>query len=186
MKYLYIVRHAKSSWDQVALDDFERPLTDRGHRNAIMLGKLLKEQKIIPDLLLSSPATRAAMTARLISEQIKYSASDIIFDPKIYLASTPLLFDILRKLKNEHKQVMIVGHNPGMTALVNELAVEQVSNLPTCSIYGLRLKIKAWSELSKKCGQKILYEYPKKVGGIINEGTEGHRDKGTKKKQSDS
>lgn len=164
MKSLYLVRHAKSSWDQVALDDFERPLTDRGHRNAIMLGKLLKEQKIIPDLLISSPANRAAMTARLISEQIKYLLSDIIFDPKIYLASTSLLYDILRTLKNEYEQVMIVGHNPGLTSLVNDLADEDVPNLPTCSIYGLRLKIKSWSELSKKCGQKILYEYPKKFG----------------------
>jgi phosphohistidine phosphatase len=169
VKILYIVRHAKSSWDQVALDDFERPLNDRGHRNAIMLGKLLKDHKITPDLLISSPANRAAMTARLISEQIKYSLSNIVYDPELYLATSSLLYDILRKVKNEYDQVMIVGHNPGMTALVNDLADEQVPNLPTCSIYGLRLKIKTWSELTKKCGQKILYESPKKYGegGLI-------------------
>ncbi len=164
MKILYIVRHAKSSWDQVALDDFERPLNDRGHRDAIMLGKLLKEKKVIPDLLISSPANRAAMTARLLSEQIKYSLSKIVFDPNLYMASTPLLYNILKALKNEHHQIMIIGHNPGMTALVNDLADVNVPNLPTCSIYGMRLKIKSWHDLSRKCGQKILYEYPKKHG----------------------
>lgn len=164
MKILYTVRHAKSSWDHVGLDDFERPLNDRGHRDALRLGKLLKEQKIIPDLLISSPASRAAMTARLLSEQIKYSLSKIVFDPNLYMASTHLLFKTIAAIENKYEQVMLIGHNPGVTALVNELADVNIPNLPTCGIYGLKLKIKSWSELSKKCGQRILYEFPKKQG----------------------
>jgi phosphohistidine phosphatase len=162
MKLLYIVRHAKSSWDHPELDDFERPLNDRGHREAIMTGTILKGKKVTPDLLISSPASRAAMTAKLLSEQIRYPWSEIVFDAKLYMASRQQLYKIIKAIKNEYQQVMIIGHNPALTSLVNDLADETISNLPTCGIYGMKFKIKSWKELSRKCGHKILYEYPKK------------------------
>ena len=162
MKVLYIVRHAKSSWDHPELDDFERPLNERGHLDAIMTGKKLKEKKISTELLISSPANRAAMTAKLLSEQIKYPLSDIVFDGNLYLASVRQLYQLIKNIKNEYQQVMIIGHNPGLTSLVNDLTAETISNLPTCGVFGLKLNIKSWKELDRKCGHRILYEYPKK------------------------
>jgi len=162
MKILYIVRHAKSSWDHEELDDFERPLNTRGHHDAILMGKLLRENKIIPDLIISSPANRAAMTAKLLSEQIKYPLSGIIFDANLYLATQRELCKILKETKDTFQHLMIIGHNPGLTSLVHDLADESISNLPTCGVYGVQANIKYWKDLHKKCGQKFFYEYPRK------------------------
>jgi phosphohistidine phosphatase len=161
MKILYIVRHAKSSWDHDNLDDFERPLNARGHRDAILMGKFLREHKVITDLIIASPANRAAMTAKLLSEQIKYPLTDIMFNASLYLATQRELCKVLKETVDSCNHLMIIGHNPGLTSLIHELADDSIPNLPTCGIYAIQFQVKSWKELQKKCGKKVFYEYPR-------------------------
>ncbi|HNP06981.1 MAG TPA: histidine phosphatase family protein [Cyclobacteriaceae bacterium] len=162
MMTLYLVRHAKSSWENPDLSDFERPLNERGRRDAPRMGKRLKEREIVPDLMLSSPAKRAITTCKEIASILSYDVSRIKTDRRIYHASEDELLDILSKLNDTQKKVMIFGHNPAFTNLANTLFNEHIMNIPTCGIVGGSLKIKSWSEISVGCGKLDFFDFPKK------------------------
>ena len=163
MKTLYLVRHAKSSWKFPDLDDYERPLNKRGKRDAPLMGQYLKKQNIIPDIIVSSPATRAKRTSKIIAETLSYPKDKIKFIEDIYEASTLGLLDIAGKIEEKYESAMLVGHNPGMTYLANMLANVRIDNIPTCGIACISLNIKSWKEIAEKSGTLKFFEYPKNL-----------------------
>ena len=162
MKTLYLLRHAKSSWKYPELDDFERPLNKRGKHDAPAMGQLLQSKNIIPDLILSSPANRAAMTARIIAENLSLPYHRINYNDLIYEAGSETLFDVVRTINPSVVSAILVGHNPGITTFANLVANHRIGNIPTCGIYGVELNIASWQEISEKCATFKFFEYPKK------------------------
>ena len=163
MKTLYLVRHAKSSWKHPELSDFKRPLNKRGKRDAPVMGRFLRDKDIIPDIIISSPAIRAAKTAKVISDILSYPRSKLIYNDDIYEASTTALFKIVNKIDDRFKSVMLVGHNPAMTYFANTLANIRIDNIPTCGIVCTKLATSSWQEISDNCGTLKFFEYPKNL-----------------------
>jgi len=162
MKTLYLVRHAKSSWKYPKLDDFERPLNKRGRKSAPLMGKILKKLKVAPDLIISSPANRAAMTARIIADKIKYPLDKIVYSGTIYEFSTNAVMHFIEQLDNALDKVVFVGHNPAITDLANYFGGEPISNIPTCGVFCLDLDISSWGKIFENCGKVKFFEFPKK------------------------
>jgi phosphohistidine phosphatase len=162
VKTLIIVRHAKSSWDNLDLKDSERPLNDWGEKDAPRMAKRLKEREITPGLLLSSPAVRAIETCRHIANVLVYPFEKIKTDPRLYHADEDTLLQIVRELKDRDDCVMLFGHNPGLTIFTNLLLNEDIDNIPTCGIVSALLKVSFWSKVSYGCGQLDFYDYPKR------------------------
>lgn len=161
MKTLYLVRHAKSSWDHPTLDDFERPLNKRGERDAPHMAKRLKEKRVVLDLLLTSPAERASSTARYFAKILLVPDSLLTTDKKLYHASPETLLTIIRQLKDSATTVMVVGHNPGFTDFANLLLHEHIVNIPTSGIVACTIAIQRWGEVEPGLGKMLFYDYPK-------------------------
>ena len=163
MKILYLVRHAKSSWDDPFQDDFDRPLNKRGRTDAPRMARRLKEKDIHPDILLSSPAERALSTCILIAERAGYPKSYIHTNPKLYHATSDELLKIVREQQEPNDEVMIVAHNPGLTDFVNRLNSGAVTdNIPTCGIVCIKLPVALWKDVSWGKGKLQFFDYPKK------------------------
>jgi len=163
-KTLYLVRHAKSSWGESGLADFDRPLNKRGCRDCQDMGARIKKHGRIPDLIVSSPASRALATARCIAQQMHYPEADIVTEKQAYCSGTGALIDILQRLDERDTAVMLVAHNPDMTGLVNMLCGTAISDMPTCAIAMVRLEIDNWSEVGTVAGELADYDFPKKTG----------------------
>jgi phosphohistidine phosphatase len=161
MKSLLIVRHAKSSWKQPELDDRQRPLNKRGKRDAPLMGKRLAERGLRPQTILSSPAARALATARIIGAEIGYSESDIVVDERLYHSSASDLLNVIYGLENGLDQVMVVGHNPGLTELVNHLSSEYIDNVPTCGVVAFEFDVRGWEELAGPVKGRMEFDFPK-------------------------
>ena len=164
MKTIYLVRHAKSSWKYPNLDDFERPLNKRGRKNAPFMGTILKKLKVAPDLILSSPANRASMTARVIADKISYPLENIRYSENVYDFSANALINVIKRLDDDVHKAMLVGHNPALTELSNYIGDEAISNIPTAGVFCAELDISSWAKISDGCGKSIFFEYPKKHG----------------------
>src|SRR5687767_12552077 len=145
MKTLLVLRHAKSSWDDSSLDDHQRPLNERGRRDAPRMGDLVQEFGLLPDLVVSSDAVRAQLTAEAVVEAAGY-AGDILLDQRLYLASPAEIILVLRTMRENAATVMIVGHNPGLEELVEQLTGER-QDLPTAALAQIVLPIDRWSDL---------------------------------------
>jgi len=162
MKKLCLFRHAKSSWKYPKLDDFERPLNKRGRKNAPFMGKIIHQKGFSPDLIISSPASRAAMTARKVASEINYSLDEIQYLASVYESSQSSLVHILMHLDNRLNNVMLIGHNPSLTLLANNLGNIPITNLPTSSAYCLAFSTDAWHDIKPDAGDLVFFEYPKK------------------------
>jgi phosphohistidine phosphatase len=161
MKKLFLVRHAKSSWDFSDLTDLERPLSDRGKKDAPLMGQILKAKAVKPDLLLSSPANRALNTALIIAQEIGYN-KNIHVHNKVYHAYGPDLWAIVKTLPEEISSLMLFGHNPSFTEFANELSQMYIDNLPTCGVFAVAWQVNKWSEIKRKGAEFLFYEFPKK------------------------
>ncbi|MCE3008361.1 MAG: histidine phosphatase family protein [Bacteroidetes bacterium] len=162
MKTLYIIRHAKSDWDQ-GLADFERPLNARGLRNAPFMGKLLRDRGVKFDLVISSPARRALHTARFICSELGYPLDAIWQEAAIYEATTGVLQQLVLGLPAQHDTIALFGHNPGLTRLANLLAgTLQLDNLPTCGMVVLQFDVADWQYAETGTGRVLLVDYPRK------------------------
>jgi phosphohistidine phosphatase len=141
-KKLYILRHAKSDWEDLSLSDFERPLNKRGSKNAPAMGVLLKSMGVLPQLIISSSAVRAKTTIELVAKEMGYDINKIEFKKELYMASANDSFMIIRDTPEDIKSLMIVGHNSGITDLLNRLAGgrDHVQNIPTCGLAELHFK----------------------------------------------
>lgn len=162
MKTLYLVRHAKSSWDNPDLPDYDRPLNQRGLRDAPEIGRRLALMKTYVEVMLSSPANRAYTTASIIALILNYPQMDIATDEAIYHADRSELVDVLKKQDPGISTLMLYGHNPGLTDLANYLAGADIDNIPTCGVVAIQLQIIDWSSITKNSGKVLFFEYPKK------------------------
>jgi phosphohistidine phosphatase len=162
MKTLYIVRHAKSSWDHDGLSDFERPLNQRGHKDAPMMGTRLKHRQAVPAVIRASAANRAITTARLIAEELGYPLDRIEVDAGMYGAGPSDILAIVRELPENAEEAMLVGHNPTMQILAHRLGGFTGDNLPTCGICCIDIEAASWQEAASSTGRIRYYEYPKK------------------------
>jgi phosphohistidine phosphatase len=160
MKTLYLARHAKSYWKDQSIPDFDRPLNSRGKRDAPFMGEVLKDKKVKPDLIISSPAKRTKKTAIEIASKIGYSEKKILYNEELYEASSNTIIKVLNKIDEKYNSVMIFAHNPGLTLLNNYISNNYIENIPTCGIVALQLD-KKWNELSKNTCKFLYFEYPK-------------------------
>ena len=143
------------------MDDFMRPLNERGERNAPRMAKRLKEKKIVLDLLLSSPAVRAIQTTHLFAKVLEVRPSILQTETALYHASSETLLSVIRQIKNSADTVILVGHNPGLTDFANALLQEHIINIPTCGIVACALTIQRWEDTQFGTGKKLFYDYPK-------------------------
>ena len=162
MKMLYVIRHAKSSWDHPLLNDFNRPLNERGERDAPRMGKRLKEKYVVPDLMLSSPASRALNTCEKIAEVLGYPVEKIKTDDDLYHAEDEEILRIVKKINDKHNVVLIFGHNPGLTDFTNRLTDTIIDNVPTCGVVACSFHIGSWKEVDWKSGKVEFFDYPKR------------------------
>ena len=161
MKTLFLIRHAKSSWDDTALPDKDRPLNDRGRRDAPKMGERLAKRDVKPDLILSSPAVRALSTAEIIAKKLDYRRKDILVNERLYAVEADDLLDVIHQLGDKVERVMLFGHNPELTELAHRLAGE-ITHMPTCAVAELTFDAKSWSNIGKIKPAKVALDYPKK------------------------
>lgn len=162
MKTLTIVRHAKSSWSEPRLSDRERPLNRRGERDAPVMGKRIADAGIRPSLIVSSPATRAWTTARVIAEQLAYPTEFLQRENQLYLASLNDLLDIVVAQDDGFNSLIIVGHNPGLTDFVNFLSPGLTNNLPTTGVVAVNIDQDHWKLHEQPMIELFMHDYPKK------------------------
>ncbi len=164
MKTLYLVRHAKSSWEFPHLSDYERPLNNRGKKDAPEMGRRLRGRGILPGCFVSSPALRAHETSLLVSREINFPESEIVFMEQIYSADVPDLLAVIDSFPQEASSAFLVGHNPGMTSLAEYLTGTPVGNLPTCGVACIEFgpAVCSWSQVSRGPGRLAFLDYPKR------------------------
>ena len=160
MKTLYLARHAKSYWKDQSIPDIDRPLNSRGKRDAPFMGEVLNDNKIMLDLIISSPAKRTKKTAIEIASKLGYSEKKIQFNEDLYEASSNTIIKLIKKIEEKYDRVMIFGHNPGLTMLNNHISNHYIDNIPTCGIVALQFD-KKWSEIDKNSCKFLFFEYPK-------------------------
>ncbi len=151
MKKILIMRHAKSSWKDAEIADHERPLKKRGLKDAAYIGKVLKNKELIPDKIISSTAVRAADTAAIVADKCRYK-KEIDYTDKLYMAESGAILELIHGQPDSIKVLMVIGHNPGMEALVQVLS-RKVESLSTASVAYFQADIKSWKDL--KQGTKL-------------------------------
>jgi phosphohistidine phosphatase len=161
-KRLTLLRHAKSSWDDPALPDRERPLNQRGQRDAPVMGRRLRSRGARPSLLLTSPATRALHTARLIARELNYPLEFLQREADLYLAQPEDILKVIARQDNSFNDILLIGHNPGLTELANRLTGEDIDNVPTCGIVVIEADVNNWHDLARQRGKLVVFDYPKR------------------------
>jgi phosphohistidine phosphatase len=162
MKTLYLVRHAKSSWEHSLQSDFERPLNERGMNAAPLVARRMKEKNVRPALIVTSPANRAQTTAEIFAAILEYPEEKIVQNMAIYTGNTETLLQIMRSLPENCNSAMLFGHNPAMTEFSNFLTGEHLDNIVTCGVMCIDMGEKPWEDAGKGSGKRIWYDYPKK------------------------
>lgn len=161
MKTLYCVRHAKSSWSDPDLADYDRPLNGRGKRDAPFMADMSVMRESKPDIILSSPAKRALVTANTFRKAHGLKKSELIRDERLYLASPDIMLDVVREMPSEFNVIYMFGHNPGMTYLANYFTDDRIDNVPTCGMFKIVGEFEHWHELSDSQARLETFVYPK-------------------------
>ena len=147
MKTLYIVRHAKSSWDHPGLEDYQRPLLEKGKKRTRYIVDYLMENASRPDLIISSHAVRANETAKIIANALHYPEDEIMISKNLYFGAPDSFFDIFYDLNNEVRSLMLVGHNPGFTTFANYFLDKRIDNLPTSGVVCIVFEMDSWEQI---------------------------------------
>lgn len=161
MKTLVIVRHAKSSWADLSLSDHQRPLNKRGKRDAPMMGARLADRELPVDRVISSSAVRALATAEMITSEMGLPWDEIQIEDGLYHASEEDMLDLIQEQDDHVDCLMLFGHNPGMTYLVNDLSDMDLDNLPTCGVVVLKFDVYSWSEVGEIEAVSAELDFPK-------------------------
>jgi phosphohistidine phosphatase len=161
MKTLLLIRHAKSSWEDFAVTDEERPLNARGKKNAPEMAKRLRKKHITIDAFLSSPAKRARATAEYFTEAYGVPAKSIIIVPELYLANADAFTATVRNAPAKADTIALFSHNEGITLYANRLSDARVDNMPTCAIFAVQCNIGKWSEFEPRDNEFYFFDYPK-------------------------
>ena len=143
------------------MPDKDRPLDDRGKRDAPKMGKRLAKRNVKPDLILSSPAMRALATAEIIAKKLDYKLEDIVVEDRLYASEADNLLSVIHELGDKLERVMLFGHNPELTELAHRLSSE-ITDMPTCAVAEFTFATKSWSNISKAKLAKVALDYPKK------------------------
>lgn len=170
MLTLSLLRHAKSSWDDSSLDDFERPLNKRGEAAAPRMGQFMAQHGLAPDLILCSTALRARQTLDLVLPRLP-ERPQVIYEDSLYLAAASVMLARLHRVDPKLRHVLIVGHDPGMQGLALELAGDGDPKLlqalsakfPTAGLAVIRFKARAWSKVAAGAGTLELFATPKQL-----------------------
>ena len=166
MKTLTLVRHAKSSWKDASLADRDRPLNKRGKRDAPEMGRRIGDAGIRPSLIVSSPAVRAWTTAKIIAEQIGYPREFLQRERDLYLASLNTLLDVVAAQESGFNNVMLVGHNPGLTDFANFLSPGLTHNVPTAGVVCVSIDTDDWNLRGSPNIELVRYDFPKKPADV--------------------
>jgi phosphohistidine phosphatase len=161
MKTLTLFRHAKSSWAEPGLSDHDRPLNERGEHDAPLMARRLVDAGIRPSLMLSSTALRAWTTARLLARGIGYPAEFLQRDPQLYLATRKSILEVVARQETGFNNIVLFGHNPGLTDLAGILVPGITDNIPTCGFFSVNIDIDNWDINSSSPIELIAYDYPK-------------------------
>jgi phosphohistidine phosphatase len=163
MKTLLLLRHAKSSWDNPGLRDFDRPLAERGKRDAPRMGEALRERGPLPDFVLCSTAKRARSTMKAFVKAARIGVEPA-FEEGIYEAITPELMKIIRRLPPASSCALMVGHNPGFEELVARLT-EEPQRMPTAALACIEFAVESWDDIEDGQGRLLWLITPKQLGG---------------------
>ncbi|MFT6336225.1 MAG: phosphohistidine phosphatase [Saprospiraceae bacterium] len=161
MKTIYIVRHAKSSWADLLMKDIDRPLNERGRRDAPVMSSKCMEHQYIPELIITSNAKRAQETSMYFIEKFGLSDFQIQVNPKLYHAPEDTYFEEAQLIDDLISTVMMFGHNPGITYLANSVSENYIDNVPTCGVLAVHSTAKTWSELDPMNSKLMNFIYPK-------------------------
>lgn len=161
MKTFILVRHAKSSWANPDQSDFDRPLNERGRRDAPEMAKRLLEKKISIDQIIYSPAVRTTETMQFFRQTLNIDILNCVAIEQLYHAPAFVIREQILKLEDHLQTVILIGHNPGITEFANTLTRIQTDNMPTCSMFGVQLATNQWKDLPEKINSFLFYDYPK-------------------------
>lgn len=161
MKQLLLIRHAKSDWSTPSLGDFDRPLNERGKRDAPEMAQRLLNKKIKIDAIIASPARRAKKTASVFAKEYKMDKGEIIFKEELYGAPLNVFYDVIKNVNDKFDSIAIFSHNPGITDFANTLTDAKIDNIPTCGIFAIKIKGKHWSDFKAAEKEFWFADYPK-------------------------
>lgn len=164
MKTLYLLRHAKSSWDDPDLNDQERPLNKRGKKDAPKMGKWLAENIKVPELILCSNSARTMATIEPVMQAWGLPQEVLQVEPQLYHADLETLWDLVQSCDNKIDRLLLVGHNPGLTSFANALCKQfETENIPTCGFAAFSYNIRKWEEVEANEATFEAYQYPKNL-----------------------
>ncbi len=161
MKILYLIRHAKSSWDNPEELDIERPLNKRGKKDAPLMGEKLRMQGIMPDFVISSPAKRTIATAKIITKSIKYPKR-IIEKQELYHPTDLQLLNTIKHIHNDKNAAMIFTHHPGITDFVNRICQTNYEKIPTTGVVCIAFDTNNWERIKYDNASLLFLDYPKR------------------------
>ncbi|MEO6220529.1 MAG: phosphoglycerate mutase family protein [Ginsengibacter sp.] len=161
MKTLLLVRHAKSSWDNLTLSDFERPLNNRGNLDAPLMAKRIKDKKVEIECFVSSPAKRAKKTAKIFMEVYDKHKKNLVLLPSLYEASVMNFHTAVESMEDKYDNIAVFSHNPSITDFANSLTDYKVDNMPTCSVFGVKVQIEKWIDFKYAKKELLFFEFPK-------------------------
>lgn len=161
MKTIYLIRHAKSSWEIDGIDDYDRPLKGRGIRDAHLISQFVQKESSGVEAIFSSPATRALHTAIIFSRSLGFPLSDISIREELYLSTVKEMLAFIATLDKSLETIMIFTHNPTITQFINKMTSTKIDNVPTSGVGCLRFNSVDWN-LPKGTGELLYFDYPKK------------------------
>jgi len=163
MRQLFIIRHAKSSWENMLQKDFDRTLNERGMRDAPAMAKRLVDKGISIDKFVSSTAVRAFTTAKFFAKAYHQKESEIIAVHGLYHAGEDVFYKTIKALDNKINSVALFSHNPGITYFVNKLTNSRIDEMPTCGIFAIQAPIEKWEDFEEGNNKFWFFDYPKNV-----------------------
>jgi phosphohistidine phosphatase len=163
-KSLLLVRHAKSSWDDISQKDFDRPLNERGKKDAPEMAKHIhKKQGVGLDAIISSPAKRALSTAKFFADEFDIKKKNIIEKPELYEASIEDFYKAIMNIDEDYATVALFSHNPGITAFSNIITKMRIDDMPTCAVFALHVKTNSWKNFKTAEKEFWFFDYPKNI-----------------------
>lgn len=161
MKQLILVRHAKSDWDDPSLKDFDRPLNERGKKDAPAMAKKLAARGIKVDAVISSTAKRAAKTAKAFIAELDIKNKHCYFTDELYLASPETFYTVIEKISGQYDTIVLFSHNEGITYFANQLTNTRIDNIPTCGIFAVTVNCNTWKDFRNAAKEFWFFDYPK-------------------------
>lgn len=155
------VRHAKSNWDHPGLDDFDRPLDQRGLHDAPMMARKMKELHLVPDFIITSGANRAKSTAEFFKKEFDITADRFVVNNRLYEASAETVYAVLREAPDSARFIYLFGHNPTLTWVANSISGVHIDNVPTCGVVHIQAILSHWSKFNPAHAGFIGFHYPK-------------------------